>query len=220
MKKCVSCNVNIENNLQNCPLCNAKTEAISDEYVNGYPNVKRTYVYELICKILLYFSIAGSLVCIVINNYVSRENPWSLISIVGQFYLYFSMKYILRKNRFIPIFILIQIVLIGVVVLVIDFSVGWKGWSVNFVIPFAIVGGMITLSVISIFKFRKYSEYIFYIFIIGLIGTFPLFSLIFKLSSVVWPGLLCFLYSVCTIIFMFVFLGRRFNNELKRRLHF
>lgn len=220
MNKCNSCKVLIENNLANCPLCGTKTEIVSNKYSHSYPNIKRTYIYDLISHIMLFIAISGSIVSVIINLYARTSLTLSLICIMGVFYLYFSIKAILKKNKNIPVLILAQIALVAIVVFLIDISLGFDRWSINYVIPFCIVAGSIILSVISIFKPKKYSEYIFYIFIIAIIGMIPLAALFSSLATVKWPCMLCVLYSFLTIIFMLMFSTRRFNNEIKKRMHF
>ena len=220
MNKCNCCNVLIENNLSSCPLCGTKTQIISNDYSYSYPKIERTYLNDLISHIMLFLVISGSIVCSAISIYFKANIAIPLIAIVGQFYLFFSIKAILKKNKNIPVLVLAQIALVTTVALVIDISIGWKGWSINYVIPSCIVVGSIILSVISIFKPKKYSEYIFYIFIIAIIGMIPLVALFLNFATVKLPCMICILYSFLAILSLFIFSRRRFNNELKKRLHF
>jgi len=220
MNKCNSCNVLIENSIEKCPLCNGKTEQISSDYACGYPKVKETFLSDLISQLMLFLMLTGSIACFIINIYVRTGFAWSLIAIAGQLYLYFSIKTIVRKNKNIPVLILAQIVLVAFITLIIDFSVGFSGWSINYVIPFSIVAGSIILSILSFLNTKKYREYIFYIFIIAIIGMIPILALVFKIVTVFWPCVLCVMYSVLTIVFMIMFSARRFKTELEKRLHF
>lgn len=220
MKNCIKCKVNIENNVDNCPLCGAKIMDLSDDYNDDYPIIKRTFVYDLICQILLLFVIAGGIASLFLNRYIANEIPWSFIAIIGEIYIYFSVKAILRKNKNIPILILFQMALVGAVVIVIDNTLGWTGWSLNYVIPFEIIAGSVILTVISIFVPKRYKEYIFYIFIIAIIGVLCLIAVWQNWVTVEWPCIICVLYSTLTVLSMLIFSGRRFNNELKKRLHF
>lgn len=219
MNKCRSCNITIENNLNTCPLCGKKADKISDEYYNGYPEIKKTYLYDLISQLMLFLMITGSVTCLVLDFMIKTKYMWSLIAIAGQVYLYFSTKHILKKNNNISVLIMVQLVLVTIVVTIIDFSLGFDGWSVNFVIPFSIVGSSIILNVLSIFMPKKYKEYIFYIFIIAIIGIVPLVALLTDFVTVKWPSLVCVLYSLFTIVFMLLFSRRRFKTELIKRLH-
>lgn len=219
MNKCNNCKVVIENKLDECPLCSAKTEVISPDYVFSYPEIKKPYIYELINRILMLLAIGGSVVCLFINNYVG-DIPWSFICVGGYFYLYFSAKGVFRKNNNLPLIVLVQITLISVLTVLIDYVIGWNGWSIDFVIPFIIIAGSVLLLVFGFITPTKYNEYIFYIFIITIIGAIPLVTLLFKVVTVKWPSLACFSYSIFTLLFMIIFSWRRFNNELKKRLHF
>ena len=220
MRHCKSCKLEIENNLTKCPLCGTYTEETSDIYNNDYPKVKISYLYDLINKCILFFAISTSIVSLFVNRYLASSTPWSIIAIVGVFYIYLSARLILKKGKNYGFFIMTQVVFVSVLTFVIDYFLGYLGWSVNYVIPFVIISGSIVITTISIIQPFKYKEYIIYLFIITLLGLIPLILIFSHVAKVYWTNAVCVLYSVLTVIGMLLFTHRRFKTELKRRLHF
>lgn len=220
MKYCKSCKFKIENNIEKCPLCNASLTVKDDIYNNDYPQIQNNYVSQMIKRLLLFCMISISIICVLINTYVAKSVPWCLITIIGSFYLYFSTIFFLKKGKNYGFFILCQVLLLSLVVLAIDFSFDFKGWSLDYVIPFIIISGSLSVFIFSIVRPFIYKEYMIYLIVIALLGLFPLLFILRGWTNVPWTSAACVVYSTLTVIGMFIFSRRRINSELKRRLHF
>ena len=55
---------------------------------------------------------------------------------------------------------------------------------------------------------------------IALLGLIPLVFILCNMTTVFWTNALCIIYSVLTVLGMLIFTRRKFNAELKKRLHF
>lgn len=221
MKYCRNCKMKIENDTANCPLCGGFLEKTDDVFNRDYPNVHQSLLLELIHRSLLFLAIAVSIVSLFVNHYVAAKKPWCIIAIAGVFYLYFSAKFFLKKQRNYGLFILTQVVLCSIVVLAVDFAIGgYRGWSVDYVIPFVIISGSLAISIISIIQPFRFKEHFIYLLIIALLGLIPLILILTGAAGVYWTNAVCVLYSALTVIAMIIFSRRRLNLELKKRLHF
>lgn len=210
----------IENDVVNCPLCDGFLEKTDDSFNRDYPNVHHSLLLEIIDRSLLFLAIAVSIVTLVVNVCFEATIPWCIIAIAGVFYLYFSAKFFLKKHRNYGWFILTQVFLCSIVTLAVDFTLGYRGWSVDYAIPFVIISGSLATSVISIIKPFRFKEYFIYLLIIALLGLIPLILILTGAASVYWTSAVCVLYSVLTVVAMIIFSRRRLNLELKKRLHF
>lgn len=210
----------IENNLEKCPLCNSSISEIDSYYNNDFPIIKKSYITEILDRTMLFIAIAVSVISVFVNTFLGSEAPWSIVVVIGVFYLFFSAKVMLKKNRNYGLFILLQVFLINIILWVIDMIFGHKGWSVDYAIPFIIIGGSIAISVLSFIRPFRYREYIIYLFIIALLGVAPLIFILTGWCRVVWTNGACVVYSALVVIGMMIFTGRKFNSELKKRLHF
>jgi len=220
MKYCKSCKLEIENNIAQCPLCHSILSEKNEVFNNDYPLIKKDYASGLIKNLILFFMICSSVISVLINIYAENKTSWSFISIIGSVYLYFSTLFFLKKGKNYGLFILTQVLLISLVVFIIDFSLGLNGWSINYVIPFIIISGSLSVFVFSIVKPFVYKEYMVYLLVIALLGLFPLIFILKAWTKVPWTSAACVVYSTLTVIGMLIFSRRHVNSELKRRLHF
>lgn len=210
----------VENNLERCPLCGSITNKMGSDFNDDYPYVQNNYFRDVLTRSMLLIAIALSAVAVLINTYMVIDVPWSIIAIVGAFYLFFSIKFFLRKLKNYGFFILVQVALISLVIFAIDYAIGYSGWSVDYVIPFVIIAGGLIVSVICIIKPLKYKEYLVYILVLTFLGLLPLVLILTNISKVQWGNRACVLYSILTIVALVLFTRRRLNSELRRRLHF
>lgn len=220
MKYCKSCKLDIENNVTQCPLCHSILSEKDNNFNNDYPIIKKDYALGLVRNLILFFMVCSSIISVLINIYAENKTSWSFISIAGSVYLYFSTLFFLKKGRNYGLFILVQVFLISLVVFAIDFSFGLNGWSINYVIPFIIISGSLSVFVFSIVKPFVYKEYMVYLLVIALLGLFPLIFILKAWTKVPWTSATCVVYSTLTVIGMLIFSRRHVNSELKRRLHF
>ena len=85
MKKCYKCNVLINSNIAKCPLCKSNVEDDhKDESV--FPIIPNMYAkHTLFLKILLFISIFGSIVCLILNYIINDKIGWSWFVVAGIF---------------------------------------------------------------------------------------------------------------------------------------
>lgn len=220
MKYCKSCKLKIENDLTKCPLCGSFTDSIGSDFNSDYPVVRNSYLLELTNRCMLFFTIAISVVSLFVNRYLAPTVPWSIMTIISIIYLNLSLRSIIKKKQNYGFFILMQVVMISIVGWVIDLLTGYKGWSVDYVIPFVIISGSATISILSTINSYKYKDYLIYLFISAILGFVPIILIANNWTHVYWTSASCVIYSVLTVLAMVIFTRRRLNAELKRRLHF
>lgn len=220
MRYCKSCNMKIENNLTHCPLCSCETTVIDDNYNNDYPNIKISRISKTLRNIVLFVSIALIISTISLNIVLESPTPWCIIPCTASIYFYFSTIFFLKKGKNIGLFIFTQVLLTSLVILVIDYVTGFSLWSINYIIPFILIGGCMALEIASFINKFVYKDYIIYLIVIALLGLLPVIFIITGIATIIWTNAVCILYSLLTFIGMFVFSRRRINAEITRRLHF
>lgn len=222
MKYCGVCRLNIENTLEHCPLCGAFTEDAEGPSNDDFPVVTTSFMVDVIKHMLLFGAIAGTLICMFINFFVVglETGLWSVIAGVSSFYIYFSCGYLMKKRMNLGVFSVMEVFLVSIVVLVIDFSLGWKGWSIDYVIPFLIISGSMLMVIVSIFRPFRWKEYMIYVLITALMGLIPVVFILTGWTKVPVVSEICVLYSLLTVTAMAIFSRRKLKAELRRRLHF
>lgn len=220
MKKCDKCNVNISNNINNCPLCSNKLEKINDDFELDYPEKYKLPFNKFILKLIAFFSISCSLICISINIVFTPTVLWSVLVIYCVLYLWFNIQYLIKPNRNFAMFVLTQIIGTSVLTFLIDFLLTKGRWSINYVIPFIFILGSSIISLTCIIKPMKFYNYNIYQLVVIILSFCPMISVLFNVTTVLWPSLLATIYSVITLIGMFIFADKETKHEIKKRLHF
>ena len=126
----------------------------------------------------------------------------------------FFKRYNLLKNA------MWQLVIVTGVSILWDFLTGWRGWSVDFVLP--IVSMVILLAMVVISAVRHYpaKEYMIYLVMAAGYGLIlPLILLLFGAVQLEWPSLIgigvCFLFLIGIILFKW----KEFREEMHKKFH-
>lgn len=219
MKYCNNCKVNIVGNRKNCPLCQ---EILTGDNYSDEIFPKISFVYRehgLFFKIMLLASIVIASVSVAINILLPQRGAWSLFILGGLGSVWASMITAINKRNNIPKNIVYQVMIISVIVIIWDLIMGWRGWSISYIIPLVCFFAMISMAIIS--KVRKLfiEDYILYIIIDGLFGIVPIIFIIMGNLKVLYPSLLCIVTSIISLSTILIFEEKSLWAEIKRRLH-
>ena len=161
MRECRNCKVEILDATAVCPLCNSVLEVSGEgEGGAGYPDVKAgVRKLSFIVRLYSFLAIVSEAALATINYLYFHGIWWSAITGICILYFYVTLKYSLQKNKGYQTVLLVQV--IGAVLLVIaaDNIAGYRGWSVNYVLPGAILllnGTIATLMVINASNWQSY----------------------------------------------------------------
>lgn len=233
MSKCNRCNITIYDDTVKCPLCNGVLndleERIQQDSANmeekqeskslTYPSLKRKFQkLRLVTRIVYFASIVASFVCVLVNVLTFKEFWWSWIVVAGLAYACFTVTYSTAKSTGHRTKILIQALGACILAVVLDYIIGYRGWSFNFFIPGAVVS--ITLTVIVLMAATENWQN--YIYMLIILVAFSLLYLIFiplklvtfeivSIGTVAFPSL--------TLLWVVFFGDRAAHNEIKRRFH-
>lgn len=219
MSKCRVCNLEIIDDTQKCPFC----QCVLEKAPGGgktYPNARvATRRFRLLSDIVLFVSIVTASCGIYINHMWNPHFWWSAILVLALVYVNVVLRLtIVGKSNY-------QIKIIGLVCFTVaiftgmDFVTGYRGWSVNYVIPIAILLLDAALLGLIVINRRNWQSYIVPQLVMVIISggavalianhiiTEPLLTIIANAVSV-----FCFLGSV-------ILGDRRARTELKRRFH-
>lgn len=230
MKKCRNCHVAILDNTRICPLCSSvlefpQTEAGTESQEMGetagmYPDVKDT-ARKLNFLVRLYTFLAivteGGLIAI---NYVTFSGLWwSAISGIAILYFYITLRYSIQKNSGYLRVILTQ-VFCGVILTVgIDMIVGYRGWSVDFVAPGAILLIDLAVIILMLVNVANWQSYMLLQMLTVVLSVGML--ILWRAGIVKVPVVTIIAAAVSAVLFVgtIIFGDRRAKNELKRRFH-
>lgn len=220
MKKCNKCNVRVNINSLNCPLC--KNILIDNEINdNIFPTIANNYQkHNLLFKILGLISICGILICLFINYLINKEISWSGFVIAGIACFWLTLKLaIFKGNNFMSI-LFKEFNLIILITFLWDYFTDFHKWSINYVIPFMAIIYIFFIFIMQIFYRKKIKEYIVLVYLNCLVGLLSGFLLLFDIITVKWPSVIAVNISIIILVFLAIFNNKHLRRELARKFHF
>ena len=219
MSRCKQCNVEILDETERCPLCHSVLEK-TVEVENMYPNVRTmTRRLALLSRIYLCVAILVEALLIYLNVLSDSEMFWSAIPGLAMLYGYLVLRYaILGKSGYKGKIIVLTLIAILMVV-AIDFVVGYRGWSVNYALPSAILLVDAGILVLMCINRRNWQSYMMWQIFMILCSVVPL--VLYAVGIVTAPilALLAFAFSTALFLGTLIIGDRRARTELRRRFH-
>ncbi len=222
MNKCLHCGVNILDQTDVCPLCQCVVELEGEDTAfERYPNIRlKGRKLELVSRIALFLAIVLSALAVLLNYTMESDMMWSVIVVGVLAYLMLFLLYIIaNEHAGYRSKVVIGVACGAADLVVIDYVLGFKHWSLDYAIPLALLAMDLMIIVVMFINIRNWQSYLlFQIFMIvcsGICVVFCLFDVIrHPLMSYVALG-----FSSVMFLATFIIGGRRARNELKRRFH-
>ncbi|MFQ8599809.1 MAG: DUF6320 domain-containing protein [Oscillospiraceae bacterium] len=220
MKTCENCRLQVAGNREYCPLCQAELTGEGDPEQEAFPKIPTVYKqHTLFFRILLFSSIAGGVIALALNFMLPQSGWWSLFVLLGLGCTWASLAIAVRKRGNIPKNLLYQVVLISLLAALWDWVTGWRGWSIDYVVPLVCICAMVAMSVLARVLRLRIQDYMIYLCIDAVFGVVPIVFFLTGVLRVVYPALICVAGSLISLAALLVFEGQNMLLELKRRLH-
>lgn len=219
MSRCNKCNIEVLDETERCPLCNCVLEQ-TVEVENMYPNVRlKARKMMLFGRIYLFLAILTEALLLYINYVTAPKMWWSVITGMIFLYGYLLIRFaILGKTGYrIKIVVLMMIMILMMVA--IDFVVGYHGWSLNYVLPSGILAVDVGILLLMLINRRNWQSYMMLQIFMMVCSVVPV---ILAAVGIVTAPLLS---QIALAFSVFLFLGtviigdRRARTELRRRFH-
>ena len=219
MNRCKACNIKIIDNVDHCPLCNSVLEqdGLGED---RYPNIsKKLRAVSLVRRIIVFAAIFVSAINLYIDFSHDYNIHYSIIVVAGCLYgigcmLAFTKQGAgYRKRTFAMSFFGLALVI------VIDYVIGYTGWSVNFVLPGIYIYIAVAMLILMIVNNRSWQSYL--ILQLGMTLLSGLSLLLIPLSIITVPILSIIAFALCLFSFLgcYIIGGPKANSEMKRRFH-
>lgn len=233
MRYCKNCGVNVLHNQNNiCPLCQSvlqkdtKDEAAPNSVQivsSGYPPAQATKKkYAKLIRICMFIGFLAMVTLAAINYVTYAKTPimWAVISDVGILYLLFTLRYsIFNGDESIVMKIAIQSVGVMAFCVLIDYVVGFRGWSFDYAMPSIILVVDALIILLMIIDFKNWQNYILLQILMGVIAVV---LVMLAIPDIVKSTLLPMIAaSVSIVIFLatWIFGGKQADTEIRRRFH-
>ncbi len=219
MQHCEHCKVDIRGERRYCPLCQNPLSGTGSREEEVFPFIPESYQYNLVLRLMLFISISTVVVSIAMNAMFPVDINWSVFVIAGILCMWISLAIVIRKRYNIPKTITWQVALISVLAVIWDWRIGWKGWSLDYVIPIACVAAMVVMAVTAKIMRLAVRNFIIYFLLDAVFGIIPVIFVKLDLLSVKYPSVICVTVSVISIAALVLFEGENMRDELNKKMH-
>ncbi len=219
MSKCRQCNIEVLDETQRCPLCGSVLEP-TVEVENMYPNIRlKSRKLVFISRLYLFCAIAVEIFLI---NLCMLSEVQSLVYIISGLILLFGyivIRYaILGTSGYIAKTVVLTIIAV-IMLVAIDFSVGYNGWSVNYAFPAGILlidTGTLVLMAVNNKNWQSYLMLQIFMVLCSIVAI--ILNLVHIVTNPI-VSIVALNVSVILLLGTIIIGGRRARVELKRRFH-
>lgn len=219
MSRCRQCKVEIKDETHFCPLCHCVLEQGENDK-DTYPDVRfKTKRMMLAARIYLFVAIIISVILIATNHAFYHGTWWCAIVIAALAYIYLTLHFAILNDSGYRMKTVVLTIFGILTVILIDVVMGYRGWSVNYVIPGGILLIDLGILILMIVNSRNWQSYLLFQIAVILCSLIPLILWKFKVLTDPLLSQIAFGASVFLFLGTVIIGDRRARVELKRRFH-
>ncbi|MBQ7614638.1 MAG: hypothetical protein IJU77_06295 [Butyrivibrio sp.] len=204
MQYCRKCKVKIRGRKECCPLCQGQLYEVEGEENPAFPILEKRKISSItFLKVCTFLFIATEIVFGAIN--IMTDGVFSFIGpvMLGIFVGWIDvLATMYLRNNLIKV-ITFEVLVAIVVDYYIDVKTGFHAWSVNWMIPFTLIGlAIVTIITALILKLRL-DEYILYIVFDFLMSLFQIIFIRNGMNTVPWPAvssIVCYMILIAALV--------------------
>ena len=220
MKYCPKCQMKVQNQLNHCPLCGHILDSMVIEVERDYPKRFAKRRRFSIRKSIIFIALAIISFSLMIGIFDNLQWNWVLLIIASTVYVTISAILGLRVKRNIGPNILMQVLGISVLANIVDYFLGYTGWSLEIVFPVILSLGTLVLTVMILLDSKRFTDLVIYQLIFGIMGIFIVVMIYLDIIVFRSIAIIGSYYSLITCVGLFFFADRQMMHELKKKFHY
>ena len=165
-----------------------------------------------------FLCLAIAVICGMINFMTAGSLDWFWFAGAGcacawlvVMVAYFKRRNILKNEMW-------QLLILSVIAILWDRFTGWRGWSVEFVLPFGALAVQFSIPVIAKVNRLEREEYLFYLVQACVAGLIPMILVWTGIVKFVYPSVICAGISFLTLAALFIFCKKDTLREFHKKL--
>lgn len=227
--RCQKCGLTFSGERAYCPLCKKRIidEGTEDSSIKEdfdvFPVTQKKQADFIFMKIVTFAALAAVIVAGMVDRMmVLSDRTWQpifflvVIGVAGGYALLIVGQ---RKWKNIRKMVMYEVIIGMILCIAYDWYTGWKGWSVQIVLPLTVVGMNLLYFILGFVDRKHQTDYGIY-FLLTIIAT--VFVVILVCVGVMHNTMLVTVTTgigVLLLIAKIIFQGKTFLSELSRRLH-
>ena len=173
---------------------------------------------QRIVQTFSFLCLAVAVICGMINIMTAGTLNWFWFAGAGCVCAWLVVMVAYSKRRNILKNEIWQLLLISVIVILWDRFTGWRGWSVDFILPFGVLSVQFSVPVIARVNRLKREEYLFYLVQACIAGLIPMILAWTGVVKFVYPSVICAGISILTLAALFIFCKKDTLREFHKKL--
>ena len=173
---------------------------------------------QRIVQTFSFLCLAVAVICGMINIMTAGTLNWSWFAGAGCACAWLVVMVAYSKRRNILKNEIWQLLLISVIAILWDRFTGWRGWSVDFILPFGVLSVQFSVPVIARVNRLKREEYLFYLVQACIAGLIPMILAWTGVAKFVYPSVICAGISILTLAALFIFCKKDTLREFHKKL--
>ena len=201
----------------------SEEEILHRELKNDFPGCGEQQRLERkenqrIVQTFSFLCLAVAVICGMINIMTAGTLNWSWFAGAGCACAWLVVMVAYSKRRNILKNEIWQLLLISVIAILWDRFTGWRGWSVDFILPFGVLAVQFSVPVIARVNRLKREEYLFYLVQACIAGLIPMILAWTGVVKFVYPSVICAGISILTLAALFIFCKKDTLREFHKKL--
>lgn len=184
-----------------------------------YPKIRNINRIDKVMLIMTIISFVIGITSLIVNHFVTQHFKWSLLVIAGVIYTWITVMNSIKKNVNIASRVMLQVILIDILCVALDWIIGYKGWSFTIAIPISIITANVTMLILLMCAFKIYARYIIYQLIIFVWSMIPAVLCLIGWVPTNILTIIATPIAVFSLLLTIVLLAKEVNEEMKKRFH-
>lgn len=184
-----------------------------------YPKIRNINRIDKVMLIMTIISFVIGITSLIVNHFVTQHFKWSLLVIAGVIYTWITVMNSIKKNVNIASRVMLQVLLIDILCVALDWIIGYKGWSFTIAIPISIITANVTMLILLMCAFKIYARYIIYQLIIFVWSMIPAVLCLIGWVPTNILTIIATPIAVFSLLLTIVLLAKEVNEEMKKRFH-